>query len=314
MGNEKDKQQEDYLSRIVNTGKEEIAAPPTPKTKENFNDGEYLMVDLASLPLGIFYKAGTKIKIRAALVSEVEAYSVVDDKNYLDVVEKMNQILSSCIRVSYADGRTGTYKDIKDGDRLFLIFQIRELTFQKGNSLAKDTQCDACSTEFKLPFRSTANNEFPRTFVSHEMPDNLKKYFNSSNKTFDFKIDQVLYQLSPPSIGIQEQFFTNIRETVQAQKKVNVSFTKIIPFIFSHKNSVPDKEVKEWEHRFKNLNMNTFQILNKAVDLMQFGLKELVMPCPNCGVEVHSDITFPDGASSLFVVSDPFDLFDAEQV
>lgn len=313
MADNKEKQQEDYLSRIMNTGSDAPPTPPnTPKNDNIISDGDFLMVDLASLPLGIFYKAGTKIKIRAATVAEVEAYSVVDDKNYLDVVEKMNQLLSSCIRVSYGDGRTGTYKDIKDGDRLFLIFQIRELTFQKGNSLAKDVQCESCSHEFKLPFRSTSNSEFPRTFVSHEMPDRLKKYFNGSNKTFDFTVNNVLYQLSPPSIGIQEQFFTNIRETVQANKKVNVAFTKIIPFIFSHKSSVPEKEVKEWEQRFKNLDMNTFQILNKAVDLMQFGLKELMMPCPHCGVEVHSEITFPDGASSLFVVSDPFDLFDAE--
>jgi hypothetical protein len=311
---EKENQQKDYLDRLMNTGgKEEITAPPTPKA-EHISEGEYLMVDLANLPLGIFYKPGTKIKIRAATVAEVEAYSVVDDKNYLDVVEKMNQLLSSCIRITFSNGKTGTYKDVKDGDRLFLIFQIRELTFQKGNSLAKDVQCDSCSHEFKIPFRTTANNEYPKTFISHTMPDKLKKYFNDTNKTFDFKIGGVLYQLAPPSIGIQEQFFTNIRETVQAQKKVNVSFTKIIPFIFSHKNSVDEKEVKEWEKRFKSLDMNTFQILNKAVDLMQFGLKELMMPCPSCGVEVHTDITFPDGASSLFVVSDPFDIFDAEQI
>jgi hypothetical protein len=297
---------------MLNSETEETVTPASILQQSTYSDMDYLMVDLASLPLGIFYKAGTKIKIRAATVAEVEAYSVVDDKNYLDVVEKMNQLLSSCVKISYSDGKSGTYKDIKDGDRLFLIFQIRELTFQKGNSLAKDAQCEACSQEFKLPFRSTANNEYPKTFISHDMPDRLKKYFNGSNKTFDFKINQVLYQLSPPSIGIQEQFFTTIRETVQAQKKVNVSFTKIIPFVFSHKSSVPEKEVKEWENRFKTLDMNTFQILNKAVDLMQFGLKELMMPCPACGTEVHTDITFPDGASSLFVVSDPFDEFDTE--
>ena len=52
---------------------------------------DYTNVDLTMLPSGRFYKQGTKIKIRPAKVYEIQAYSVVDDKNFLDVTE-----LASC--------------------------------------------------------------------------------------------------------------------------------------------------------------------------------------------------------------------------
>ena len=92
---------------------------------------------------------GIKIKIRAAKVHEIQAYSIISNENILDVTEKMNQMLSSCVKVTLPNGQNGSYKDIKDGDRLFIIFMIRELTFQKGNSLAKDVTCNFCNNNLK---------------------------------------------------------------------------------------------------------------------------------------------------------------------
>ncbi len=60
---------------------------------------------------------------------------------------------------------------LKIGDRLTLIFMIRELTFQKGATLAKEVTCPHCNCEFSIPFRATPNNEYPRTFEKHEMPE-----------------------------------------------------------------------------------------------------------------------------------------------
>ena len=53
----------------------------------------------------------------------------------------MNDILQSCVRIKYSDGKMGSYLEVKDQDRLFLIFLIRELTFQQGNSLTVSTKC-----------------------------------------------------------------------------------------------------------------------------------------------------------------------------
>jgi len=136
----------------------------------------FLSVDLKILPSGIFYKPGTQIKIKAATVSEVQAYSVVDDANMIDVTEKMNQMLSSCVKIIHPNASIGSYKDLKDADRIFLIFMIRELTFQQGCNLAKDVTCNSCGTDFKINFRSTGNASQPKSFICYEMDEKLLKY------------------------------------------------------------------------------------------------------------------------------------------
>ena len=276
------------------------------------SDLSYINVDINKLPLGMFYKPGTQVKIRSANVSEVQSYSVVDDRNIMDVTEKMNQLLSSCIRVIFPNGAFGTYKDVKDGDRMFLIFMIRELTFQQGNSIAKEITCSHCNNDFKIPFRATSTHNMDATFDTHNMSDKIKKYYNSELRLFEFNLDGVLYKMAPPSIGIQEIFFDNIKGKVQREQNPNVSFMKIIPYLLFNRSSITEEGIKEKEQEFKRMSMKTFQILNQVVNYMEFGIKGLKMKCTSCGEEVYTEMTFPDGASSLFVISGFFEDFDSE--
>jgi len=275
----------------------------------NANPNEYLIIPLEILPCGIFYKVGTKISIRAARVQEIQNYSCVDDNNYLDITEKMNDILASCVRYIYANGMQGSYKDVRDGDRLFLIFMIRELTFPNGNNLSKEAVC-ACKHEFKIEFRATSSeNKGSKTFVNHEMPVKLEKYFDKIERVFIFNIDGAEYKLAPPTIGIQEIFFGDIKTKVLAEKNPNVAFLKIASFLLHDRVKITDEGIKAKEQEFKKMDMKTFQVINQAVNLMQFGIKELKTICPSCGQEVRTDLSFPDGASSLFLPTEVLDQY-----
>ena len=55
----------------------------------------------------------------------------------------------------------------------------------------------------------------------------------------------------------------------------------------------------------------SFQFLNAAVSKMTFGIKELKKTC-TCGEEVHTDMQFPNGASSIFVIHDAFEAYIKE--
>lgn len=302
-----EKEKKDALESFIS----QSTKTPTPPIMDDYNrvdyggESNFITVDLSVLPAGIFYRPGTIIMIRAANVNEVQAYSSIDDKNYLDVTEKMNEMLSRCVKVKFSNGMIGTYKDIKDSDRLFLIFMIRELTFQKNSNLAKDVKCDNCKTEFKIQFRSTPGKDSPKTFVNYEMDKDLEPYFNKIDRTFDIPISDKIYKLAPPTIGIQEVFFKNIKENVQAQNTPNVAFLKIIPFTLWDRKTITDEGIKAKEEEFKKMNeipdgMDVFLGLDEAVTKMLFGIKELKMNCPSCGEEVHADMTFPKGASSIF--------------
>jgi len=268
---------------------------------------EYMALPLNLLPCGLFYKIGTKISIRAAKVQEVQAYSVVDDNNYLDITEKMNGILSSCVKYFYANGLQGSYKDLRDGDRLFLIFMIRELTFPGGKNLSKDVTCGNCKHEFKLELRATSSDKVQKSFVNYEMSEKLAKFFDPQERVFVFPIDGVEYRLAPPTIGIQEIFFGDIKSKIQVEKNPNVAFLKLASFLLHDRNKITEDGIKAKEQEFKRMDMKTFQILNQAVGQMLFGIKEMKSDCPSCGLEVRTDMSFPSGASNIFVVSDALD-------
>ena len=274
---------------------------------DNVPSNEYMVIPLDILPCGLFYKPGTRISIRAAKVQEVQAYSVVEDTNYLDITEKMNGILSSCVKYFYANGMQGSYKDVRDGDRLFLIFMIRELTFPGGKNLSKDVVCENCGHEFKMELRSTSSNKVQKSFVNYEMPEKLAKFFDPQERVFVFNINGVDYKLAPPTIGIQEIFFGDIKNKVQSDKNPNVAFLKLASFMLYDRIKITDEGIKAKEQEFKNLDMKTFQILNHAVGQMLFGIKEMKCDCPSCGLEVRTDMSFPSGASNIFVIPDAFD-------
>ena len=62
---------------------------------------------------------------------------------------------------------------------------------------------------------------------------------------------------------------------------------------------------------FEEMDDVSFQFLNSAINKMTFGIKELKKTC-ECGVEVRTDMQFPNGASGVFVIHDAFEAYIKE--
>jgi hypothetical protein len=272
------------------------------KSDSRATDLQFFSFPAEDMPLGIFYPKGTTIMVRAAQVKEIQSYSMVDDQNFYDIVEKMNDMLGACVRVKYPDGRMGTYLDVKDGDRYYLIFLIRELTFQKGSMLSVKAKCD-CGEKVEIPM--TRNH-----FEFYEMDEQLEPFFDKNKRVFVLEtINGDIFELGVPNIGLQKSFTEKIVEDYKKKENPNMSFLKIIPFTLSHLNKVEDKFINKKLFEFQSLDDNSFQFLNAAVNKMQFGIEKLKMNCEKCGLEVRTDFTFPGGASAIFVVHDAFEKF-----
>jgi hypothetical protein len=310
MPNDKEQKNQDYLNKILGGGQEgSKSAPPvkTPITENHYDvpSIEYSNISLGILPSGRFYPRGTKISIRAAKVSEIQAYSMVNDNSFVDICEKMNELLSRNVIFIHPDGTKGNYRDIKDSDRVYLIFMIRELTFQGGNTLTKEVTCSACGKEFFIPFRSTPSADVPTTFELHEPNEEIEKFFNKETQCYELIYNNISWSLAPPTIGIQEDFYSEIKRNVQVDKKPDIAFMKIMPFLLHSENGITEENLKTKIKDFKNMDdLILFQGLNNVVNNMTVGIKGLKMNCPECGVEVHTDLTFPGGASSLFDIPD----------
>lgn len=271
------------------------------ETSTRTNDLHYFNFDVKELPCGNFYPKGTLFMVRPAEVKEIQAYSMVDDKNFYDIVEKMNGMLQSCVRVKYPDGKVASYLDIKDQDRLFLIFLIRELTFQQGNSLSVNTQC-GCGEELQVELKRD-------NFVFHEIDDTLIDYFDQHSNSYKFTITNgKTFELTPPNIGLQKAFTDYIVKENREGRNPNLSFLKIIPFMLSGRTTITQEGIKAKLKEFESMDDVSFQFLNSAVGKMTFGIKELKKTC-QCGEEIRTDMQFPRGASGIFVIHDAFEAY-----
>jgi len=307
----KNMSEEDILKNHI----KEVEKGPERKPDQNINiskdstkvgDLNFFNFDIKELPCGNFYPQGTLLMLRPAMVKEIQNYSMVDDTNLYDVIEKMNDILRSCVRVKYQDGRLASYLDIKDQDRIYLIFAIRELTFQKGNSLSVKSTCPECQTENQVEL-------IRGNFRFHKMDEKIMKYYNRSSNSFLFKTksgDE--FEISPPTIGIQKSFTDYIIKENSEKRTPNLSFLKIIPFMLNGKSSIEYDEIKEKLVKFETMSDMSFQFLNSAVSKMTFGIKEMCKTCESCGLEIHTDMQFPNGSSSIFVIHDAFEAFIEE--
>jgi hypothetical protein len=276
---------------------EQIVVQNVDNTK--VSDLQYFHFDIKDLPCGKFYPTGTSLMIRPAMVKEIQSYSMVDDNNFYDIVEKMNDMLQSCVRVKYSNGNIGSYLDVKDQDRLYLVFTIRELTFQKGNTLAVTVPHGAGDAQIEL---------IRDNFKFHEIDEKLEKFFNKSKNCYVFKtINGKEFELTPPNIGIQKAFTDYIIKENNENRTPNLAFLKIIPFMLEGRNSITYEGIKAKLKDFEEMDDISFQFLNAAVGKMTFGIKELVKNIN--GEEVRAEMQFPNGASGIFVVHDAFEAF-----
>ena len=269
------------------------------KSGSRTEDLQYLSFDIKQLPCGDFYPEGTVLMVRAAQVREIQSYSMVDDNNFYDVVDKMNDMLAACVRLKNPDGSIATYLNIKDQDRLYLIFLIRELTFQKGNSLTVKSEC-ACGKLVEVELKR-------ENFIFHQIDEKLDQYYDKRNASFFFEtVNGKEYRMTPPTIGLQKSFADYIVKENNEKRKPNLAFLKIIPFLIGERNNITYDGIRSKLTEFEKIDDISFQFLNAAVGKMTFGIKELRKTC-ECGLEVHTEMAFPNGASGLFVIHDAFE-------
>ena len=315
MSSEKNMSEEDYLKKHL----EELESGKAAKNHVNSDipflsnapentrvtDLQYFNFDVKELPCGKFYPTGTLLMVRPAQVKEIQAYSMVDDANFYDIVEKMNDMIQACVRVKYPDGKVTSFIDVKDQDRLYLIFLIRELTFQQGSSLAVNAKC-SCGDESQLELKRG-------NFAFHEFETKLDRFFDNSGRYFRFRTTNGKeFVLSPPNIGLQKAFTDYIVKENNEKRPPNLSFLKIIPFMLEGRTSITYDVIKAKLKEFEEMDDISFQFLNAAVGKMTFGIKELTKKCQSCGEEVHAEMQFPNGASGIFVIHDAFETYIKE--
>ena len=263
-------------------------------------DLQYVAISVSELPCGIFYPIGTFILIRPLTVPEIQAFSFVQDGDAMDIADKTNEILLACVRIKYPDGTIGSYLDIKEMDRICLLFKIREISIFDNPYSIKEVKC-ACNNSVSIECCSS-------NFKYFNINEKLAKFLSIENY-FEFNVKGRVFKLTMPNIGFQKNLIEYIREELKLKKEPNAAFVKIISYLSGKRNNWTVKEIKDEIKKFESLSMDEFNFLNSAVDKMKFGIENLSKQCPVCGEMNHTELEFEKGIVGIFVDQDAFEKF-----
>ena len=299
---EKEKLNEAVKKRQGNKSLGTVDIPQTGITERSNLESmlNYIKLDLTSFPSGgRFYPTDMSIHIRAAKVMEIRDFSTIDETNIFDIDEKLNNMLIKCSRIKLGNN-LGSYKDIIEEDRIFVILSIREYTFAQGEStLNLNATCTACEHDNTFDLK-TANLQY------HEEDKKLTKSYSAEHRCYVIHTKTLGdIKMSPPKIGIMKEVTGYIKEREQKKLKWDKSFFQVIPYITLdwkgfNKNAIGNALID-----YQGWTKGKYSLIFKKAEIMKVGVKqELSYSCANCGEEVKVPIEFEGGLKSLFLSSE----------
>lgn len=301
----------DEGGKVTNLGKVDptkgmgITSPDDPEIKRIQELAGYIKLDLGLLPSGgRFYREEFEIHIRAARVGEIRDFSIMDEQDIKDVDDKLNSILVGCTKIMYGTQR-GSYRDILEEDRIFIILSIRELTFKTGESKLmmpvgkKKCTTSSCKSQESVELR-TENVQF------NEVDDLIESYYDNVNKcyTVTTKSHGELV-LAPPTIGVMRAITDYVRKREEEGKPWDRSALGVLPYVQREWRGFNEREIFSAITAFQGWDAGKYTLIFRLIEKMKIGVKpEFVYPCKSCGAEVTVPLSFPGGIKSLFVISD----------
>jgi hypothetical protein len=248
---------------------------------------------------GTYYPRNTEITIRSASASEIRHWSTIDEEDILSMDDALNKIIEKCCKIRLGDTMS-SFKDLKEIDRFFLVFAIRELTFKKGeNSLTVAFACKHCENVDTTPII--------KEMLSYYTPvPELINRFNEEEKCFHLKLTNgEELRLYLPTLGVMNFIKGYVKEKIQSKQDYDKAFLKWAPFLFADWRVLNDLAyTKKLQDSF-SWGTDKISVLDWFVEQMKNTVKpEVKNSCSVCGEEATAPISFRGGIKSLFLISD----------
>ena len=265
----------------------------------------YTALDLSKFPSkGKFYRDDFEIHIRPAKVAEVRNFSIMDEDSIREVDEGLNNIVISCCKVMYGNQR-GSYKDILEEDRVYVILSIRELTFKTGEQTLmmpvgkKSCKSQDCKSQESVELR-TNNLQF------NSVVEKFEKYYDENDRCYSVATKNYgVIQMAPPTMGVMRAITDYVRDREEKNLGWDKSTLAILPYLQREWRGWNEKDIFSKITSFQGWDSTKYTIVYRLAEDMKVGVKpEMVFPCKSCGEEVTVPLTFPGGIKALFIVSD----------
>ena len=245
---------------------------------------------------GRFYPQDAKISIRAAKVAEIRHFSTMNEANILDIEEKLNGIVKSCMRFESRSKKL-SYKDLMEEDRVAVLLAIRDLTFPEPENKLNVTAENSYGVKQDVEIAT-------RNFTLSEIPEEIEKYYDAVARCYRIQTrssGEIL--MRPPSIGVMEEVTKYIKEQQENKKRWDQAFVQVLPYIQLDWRGFNTKEIFNQEVAFQGWNEKKYMVIYRLAEKMKIGA-EPEMEVDVDGENVTVPLDFPGGIKSLFIISD----------
>jgi len=255
---------------------------------------------------GFGYPEGFEVAIKASGVREIRQFSTVDDDDRIDLDDKLNTILSKCMKIRWNGGFLEPY-DLWYEDRFYIIMSIRDMTFLRGENkillpVTKNCTKPDCNVPDMLELRSNLLDSFVVD------PEILKRY---NRETYSFKFvpkdGSPEMDLYIPTVGVTTLCRKILADKRRKGKSFDESFAKVASFIIPDWRGLDESVYDQYERASNEWSPLQFSIADQITEKINFATKSRIYSkCESCEGGVTADISFPGGYRSLFVISDIF--------
>jgi hypothetical protein len=272
---------------------EELDADPNIRKMQSLVN--YVPLVMAELPTqGRFYSPDARIHIRAARVGEVREYSMMDETNPSDVIDKMNYILSSCSKIMFGNMQ-GSYKDILDHDRFYVLLKISELTFVKGET---NIQIPIPSGSCKTPgCKHQKFTKLSTSMLERPEPDELlEKYYDETNRCYSIRTKSYgTIQIAPPTIGVTSEVREWAIGRAQNSKEWDQSIVQMLPFFRREWRNFGEKEIFNMATEFEGWDIGKYNLVYRMIEKLNASVgmsPNIHIKCESCGGDMVVPVMF----------------------
>lgn len=302
------KTQEEQLKEFIEIeeakkAKVVIEAPPLKlpwdKSNEKLSMGNVIgwqRLPTADLPTkGMFYPEGTEIAIRSATSGEIRHWSTLNDSDPSAMDDMLNYVLERCCTMKGPAG-TGSWKDIKEVDRFYILLAIREYTFING-----DNNLQVNVTESK-------KMDVTKDMVDYiNFDDSILRYYNPEKRCFSIKLKNgASFDATIPSVGVTNFLKNYINRKSNSQESIDTDFALFAPFIILDWRGLNDLTYEKLVIESNSWSEYHISALVYIKDQFASSINPVIRYVDEGGAERTVPLNFQGGIKSILLVSNPF--------
>lgn len=269
---------------------------------DDFSKYEDILID--ELPMSFMYDIGTTISIRPCTVKEIQDFSTYDKNSILDFKNHLEKILEHCVIIRSSDGTFLPYQSIFEGDRIWLIYMIREKTFPNGKVLTVNVNYKNANGK-----EESDTIEIIRKNIEIYRNEPIMEYFDIDKKSFIFhtELRDEPFVICPPTIGLKNCFEQYIISKANNKdiKLTDSPFFKLAIYLKPNINYMSYEDLEKFHKWFEeDITIDEYSFLldtiNNHLKIGIRGLKKNKLFTPSI---------YPKDPSTLFIVSNAFKIF-----